>query len=160
MTPSDRVEWLSYALTCPGRRIDEGTWDDLARLGDAAGHVTDAQTVWRVDAAIVRYIIAQQAWERLHQYVSTPAFLEHMNRAGPAGGATAVAVEHAASIMTGHKPDLEATKDTYQVACILFGDAGREVVCRELSVLRNRVAREPVGALVGTARRLLDSLAL
>ena len=103
-----------------------------------------------VDAAIVRFIIAQQAWDKLHQFVSTQAFLEHMNRAGPVGGATAIAIEHAASIMAGHSPDLEATKDTYQVACTLFGDAGREVVCRELSVLRNRLAREP--ALAWEAR--------
>ncbi|MBI5536426.1 MAG: hypothetical protein HY898_27135 [Deltaproteobacteria bacterium] len=159
MTPGDRVEWLSYALTCPGRRMDAGTWDDLFRLGEAAGKLTDAATTHRMDAAIVRLMIGQNAWDKLHEFASRPAFAEHLNKTGPAGGAMALAVEHASAILAGVKPDVDGTADRYQVSCIVFGDHGREAICRELGVLRNRISREPIGKLTESSRRLLESAA-
>jgi hypothetical protein len=155
VTAADQVDWLTYALRCAGGGADEARWEDLARIGQAAARVPEQSVSSQVDAAIVRFMVDEQAWIRLHAFASRPEFLGRMNQAGPAGGATALAIEHASAVLSGKAPALESSREAYELACIRFGDAGRDALCRELGSLRHRIAREPAERLLDKSRALL-----
>ena len=158
-TARDRVDALTYALGCASHGADAQIWDDLMRLGEAAARLPDPAHTHRVDAAIVRFMVVQEAWGRLVEFASSAAFIRQMEVGGPSGGATALLIEHAAAVLAGNKPDLAVTRDRYDAACVLFGDTGREALCRELGHFRNRSAMESVSSLAETARRLLTTIA-
>jgi hypothetical protein len=158
VTPHARVDWIGYALTCPGRQPDDTVWEDLRLLADSSRKIGDVQVPYRVHTAVVRYMVNQQAWARLAEFSRDPGFVQLMNQGGPSGAAMALLVRHTADTLAGAKPDIAGTLDTYDIACVRFGNAGREQVCRELGTFRNRVVREPGVDLGPGAEQLLKQV--
>ena len=155
VTPHGRVDWIGYTLTCPGRQADESVWEDLRMMAAASRRIADAEIPYRIHTAVVRYMINLQAWDKLAEFSRDEGFVRMMNQGGPSGAAMALLIQHTADILANHKPNLAATQDTYDVACIRFGNVGREMVCRELGTLRNRLSREPDTDLKPGAEQLL-----
>lgn len=155
VTPHGRVDWIGYTLTCPGRQADETVWDDLRLMAAASRKIADPDVPYRIHTAVVRYMVNLQAWDKLAEFSRDAGFVRLMNQGGPGGAAMALLIRHTADVLAGDKPDLAETQDVYDVACIRYGNAGREVVCRELGTLRNRVAREPGTDLKPGAEQLL-----
>jgi hypothetical protein len=155
VVPQGRVDWLGYSLTCPGRQADETVWEDLRLLAASSEQVGDPEASYRVHTAVVRYMVNLQAWDRLADFARNPGFVKLMNRGGPSGAAMALLVQHTADALAGRTSDMAQTQGTYDIACIRYGNAGREQVCRELGTFRNRVTREPGTNLAPVAEQLL-----
>jgi hypothetical protein len=158
ITPHARVDWIGYALTCPGRQPDDTVWEDLRLLADSSRKIGDVQVPYRVHTAVVRYMVNLQAWARLAEFSRDSGFVQLMSQGGPSGAAMALLVQHAADTLAGAKPDIAGTLDTYDIACVRYGNAGREQVCRELGTFRNRVVREPGIDLAPVAEKLLEQV--
>jgi hypothetical protein len=158
ITPHARVDWIGYALTCPGRQPDDTVWEDLRLLADSSRKIGDMQVPYRVHTAVVRYMVNLQAWARLAEFSRDPGFVQLMSQGGPSGAAMALLVQHTADTLAGAKPDIAGTLDTYDIACVRYGNAGREQVCRELGTFRNRVVREPGVDLAPGAEQLLKQV--
>lgn len=155
LTPHGRVDWIGYTLTCPGRQADESVWNDLKMLATSSQRIADPEVPYKIHTAVVRYMVNLQAWDKLAEFSRDEGFVRLMNLGGPSGAAMALLIQHAADILAGNKPDIAGTQDTYDVACIQYGNTGREMVCRELGTLRNRVSREPDTDLKPGAEQLL-----
>ncbi len=158
VTPHARVDWIGYALTCPGRQPDDTVWEDLRLLADSSRKLGDVQVPYRVHTAVVRYMVNLQAWAKLAEFSRDPGFVQLMSQGGPSGAAMALLVQHTADTLAGARPDIAGTLDTYDIACVRYGNAGREQVCRELGTFRNRVVREPGVDLAPGAELLLKQV--
>jgi len=158
MTPYGQVDWVGYALTCPGRQADETVWSDLDLLAEASQRMANPEVTYRIHTAVVRYMANLRAWHRLAEFSRDRGFVQLMNQSGPGGAATALLIQHASDILSGGKPNLAETQDAYDVACIRYGNTGREKICRELGTFRNRVTREADTDLRPGAEQLVRQL--
>jgi hypothetical protein len=152
------VDWLGYSLSCPGRQIDASFWEDLEHFAMTADRTGDPQLSYRVHSSVIRYLVGAKAWDRLLAFAQNDAFVALMNRGGPSSAATSLLIRDAAAILAGKKPDVEKSRPSYEIACIRYGDTGREQVCRQLGTLRNRTARENPSQLAPVAEGLLRQL--